>query len=146
MSVAEKAEAVMKRIAEETRPAAWLAFLVFMLKANGSGRYMLKSAGPRLICRLANKLPVLGVWASVSDLMTGQQLTKNRQILSALPKVSVDLKQVQKDLYTIAREIASQSIETDAQGRTHLDVIGCILTQVSDEAIESSQNPQPTSQ
>lgn len=141
MKIAEKVEAVMERMIEEVRPAAWLAFIVFVLKADEGGRYKLKSAGPHLLCRLADKLPMFGVWASVSEVLTGQQLTKNGQILTSLKEVSVDLKQTQKDLRAIAHSIAGQKIEADAYGRIHLDVIGRILTEIS-EAIESPPQSQ----
>lgn len=136
VTIAEKVEIVLARMAEEVRPAAWLAFIVFVLKADEGGRYKLKSAGPHLLCRLADKLPMYGVWASVSEVLTGQQLTKNKEILASLKEVSVDLKQTQKDLHAIAHSIAGQAIETDAQGRIHLDVIGRILTEIG-EAIEA---------
>lgn len=136
MNIAEKTQAVAKRMAEEDRPAAWLAFLLFVLKADDGGRYKLKSTGSNLLCRLADKLNMMGVWPSIAELMTGQQLTKNGQILSALPEVSIDLEQTQKDLRAIAHKIASCGIETDGQGRTHLDAIGRVLTEIS-KAIES---------
>lgn len=144
MEIAEKVGAIVNRMAQEARPAAWLAFLLFVLKADNCRRYNLESAGPALLCRLADKLPLLGVWASVSDLLTIHELTKKRRIISALREVSIDLIQTQSDLRLIAREIINREIEADARGRARLDVIGRTLIEITN-AIESPPLAKPAS-
>lgn len=138
MDIAEKVKAITANMTEKERPAAWLAYLVIMLKAGKRDRYVLNPTGSRLLSKLADRLPILGLKVSVMDLMTNQQLTVYSNALSVLDEVSINLRQTAKDLSQIVRCIIDSDVPQDSKGRTRLDDIGNALLRISSESIEAT--------